>query len=80
MPEKKTANTPIAPLLLDLYTEMRELCECCFFLCDALDGMLSTELALEPETIGGIRQTGDGIKQRARQVTHRLRALCEAES
>ena len=31
----------------------------CFFLCDALDGMLSPDLALEPETVNGIRISTD---------------------
>ena len=70
-------NLEIVNCFLPLYEEMQELCDCCFFLCDALDGMLSTEVALEQETIRGIRLTTDGIKQRARAMTRKLRILCE---
>jgi hypothetical protein len=66
---------PVPAALVDLYDGLTELTDYCFFLCDALDGALSPELALEPESINGIRMSIDWVKRRARQVTRHLRDI-----
>jgi hypothetical protein len=66
----------VSGALIALYDDLRELTDFCFFLCDALDGMLSPELALEPETVNGVRLSTDWVRRRSRRVADRLREIC----
>ena len=47
-PSKNESQIPVE--LIELYDDLSEFTNYCFFVCDALDGVLSTGLALEPET------------------------------
>ena len=68
---------PMSVALIELYDELREFTDYCFFLCDALDGMLSPDLALEPETVNGIRISTDWMKCRSRRIAQQLRDICD---
>jgi hypothetical protein len=67
----------ITVALNELYDDLRELTDFCFFLCDALDGMLSPDLALEVETVNGVRWSTEWVRRRSRRVADRLRDICE---
>ena len=72
------SNTFSNDKLVDLYDEMQKVRDLCFFICGALEGILSCELTVEPETINGFRLSSDSLKAHAQAVTQQLRDICES--
>ncbi len=72
-----SGDKPMRTALIELYDEYRDLTDYYFFFCEALEGMLSPDLALEPETVSGIRISAGWMKSKSRELTKQFRHLCE---
>jgi hypothetical protein len=71
--ERDTTHTP----LVDFYDDLNDVNNYLFFFCEAVSGTLSPDFALDAETINGIRLAADGLRQKSRWITNRLRCICD---
>jgi hypothetical protein len=63
--------------LISLYDQIVDYTDEIFFFCEGLGGMLSTDYALEMETLNGLKLSAERIKRRCLEIRNRLREICQ---
>ena len=77
MAEDRSVKKDDLPIALNaLYDQVSEFTDDCFFFCDALEGMLSTEYALARETLNGICCSTERMKRNSRGIRNQLKEIC----